>query len=62
MNFMRKNKVAFGEREFPFQKSQKTALCLASVYCEGEGIAAVFSHFQFSTADAVCSLSHTSAA
>lgn len=39
--------MAFGEREFPFQKGQKTALHLASVYCEGEGIAAVFSHVVF---------------
>lgn len=44
---MRKNKLAFGGREFLFQKSEKTALRLASVYCQGEGIAAVISYVVF---------------
>lgn len=55
--------MAFREREFPFQKRQKTALHLACVYCEGERITAVLSHslsgFQFSTANSVSLLSST---
>lgn len=56
MIFAGKNKMAFGEREFPFQKGQKTALHFAGVCCEGERTA-VRSHnlsgFQFSTANSV---------
>lgn len=39
--------MAFGEREFLFQKGRKTALHLASIYCEDAGIATVFSHVVF---------------
>lgn len=60
---MGKNKAASREKEFPFQKCQKTALHLACVYCEGERITAVLSHslsgFQFSTANSVSLLSST---
>lgn len=56
MNFAGKSEMAFGEREFPFQKGQETALHFAGVYCEGERTA-VCSHnlsgFQFSTANSV---------